>query len=106
MDITLSPEQLRKVVVGMPHVLGYSVDANLEPTLAFYGEALGVDREGLAAFISGMPSALIRSLTMRLRPRHDRCVQTGMKINIPVMNAITKKDRGTARPIFYTEEPI
>ena len=50
--------RLRDLVVALPASLGYSVEANLEPTLDFYAKVLGVDDAGLGDLICSQPALL------------------------------------------------
>merc|ERR1712007_268143 len=74
----LDDAQVRKLVLKLPSVLGYSVEDNLEPTIEFYANTLAVDTPRLAEFILSLPSLLGYSLPKRLQPRHRRMVEAGV----------------------------
>ena len=78
--LELSPAQLSHVVATMPQALGLSVEANLEPKLAFLAESLGiVTTSALAELVARDAKVLSASLERRLRPRRARVLAVDRK---------------------------
>ena len=74
----LSEAQLRKVVVGLPSVLGFSYEANLEPKLAFLEAELELSLAALRDSVVSFPALLGYSLAKRFRPRYEACRAVGV----------------------------
>merc|ERR1712070_164396 len=70
-------EQLRKLVLRLPAVLGYSFKANLEPKLAYLEHELGISRGKVRDRVLRMPALLGYSIEKRYAPRLAACRLAG-----------------------------
>ena len=66
-----SDEEIGRIVMRMPQVLGISAESNLRPKLRFLGDALGLDSVELRHAIERDPIALGSGLETSLRPNID-----------------------------------
>ena len=74
----LSEAELRKVVLGLPAVLGLSIEDNVLPTIDFLQGELGLSDNLLRERIVGTPTILSNSIERRLRPRVELCKEMGL----------------------------
>jgi len=72
--LLLDETQLRKMVLTMSSLPGYNIESNLEPTISFFEETMGL--EAARNFIISFPTCLGFSLSKRLIPRFDRLLQS------------------------------
>jgi hypothetical protein len=63
----------------MPPILGCSIEANLEPTMKFCYECVGLD--ATKTLIANNPRLLGSSFRKRLKPRHAECQEAGIPID-------------------------
>ena len=77
------------MIQKFPALLGYSIDANLRPTLNFYVDALGVEEEVLD-MLSLDPSLFGYSLKNRLKPRLEEAQDAGVTIDSGCLKRIAK----------------
>ena len=66
-DVGLSQAQVAKVIATMPSVLGYSIEANLKPTVAWL-EDVGLSQPQVAKVIAAKPQVLGLSIEANLKP--------------------------------------
>eukprot|EP00547_Thalassionema_nitzschioides_P005157 CAMPEP_0194215926 /NCGR_PEP_ID=MMETSP0156-20130528/18058_1 /TAXON_ID=33649 /ORGANISM="Thalassionema nitzschioides, Strain L26-B" /LENGTH=119 /DNA_ID=CAMNT_0038944571 /DNA_START=769 /DNA_END=1128 /DNA_ORIENTATION=- len=72
--------ELSNIIQKMPTLLGCSVQSNLEPTLDFCIEAIGIDKN-VIEIIEQHPSILGYSLEKRLKPRLKEARKANMEID-------------------------
>jgi len=72
--LLLDETQLRKMVLAMPSLLGCNMESNIEPTISFFEETMGL--EAARNFIISFARCLASSLSKRLIPRFDRLLQS------------------------------
>ena len=72
--LLLDETQLRKMVLAMPQLFGYNIESNIEPTISFFEETMGL--EAARNFIISFALCLSYSLSKRLIPRFDRLLQS------------------------------
>jgi hypothetical protein len=68
--LSLDGEELAKLIISQPSILGSSIPTNLEPTLDFCKECIGI--EGTKQLLSRNPRLLMASLESRLKPRLEQ----------------------------------
>jgi len=66
--LSLSKPELKKVVLKIPPVLGYSYEANLEPSLAALQSRLSLSEPELKKVVLGLPSVLGLSYEANIAP--------------------------------------
>ena len=76
----LNEAELRKVVLRLPAVLGYSFEANVLPKLDFMQRELRLSDETLRERVVCNPVILGYSLEGRLRPRVELCRELGLPV--------------------------
>ena len=64
----LSEAELRKVVLGVPSVLAYSIEGNVLPSLAALQERLGLSEAELRKVVLRVPSVLAYSIEGNVLP--------------------------------------
>ena len=67
-----------KIVLTLPGLLGYSVDDNMAPKLAYLEREIGLSRAELRDWVVKNPSILGFSLANRYRPRLEACRAAGV----------------------------
>jgi hypothetical protein len=96
----LDDESLRKLVQRTPQLLSYSIEENLEPTLTFYEECLGVNVA--RTMILADPRVFSASLENRLKPRLVDALQAGITIDHGAITRMAKyTDEGWTKSIVY-----
>ena len=85
--LSLTDDELSKLIQKLPPLLGCNINTNLEPTINFYIDALGDESKALA-FVIRDPSSLSRSLEKRLKPRLEEARDAGMIIDSTCLNSI------------------
>ena len=66
-DVGLSQPQVAKVIAAMPSVLGYSIEANLKPTVAWLAD-VGLSQPQVVKVIAAQPQILGYSIRANLKP--------------------------------------
>ena len=75
----LNDEQLKRVVVGMPTLLGLNIDRNLQPKVDCLRASFGKNNEkSLREAVLSLPTLLGYSLEKRIRPRIEAIVRAGV----------------------------
>ena len=87
----LSEAELRKVVLGLPPVLGLSVEGNVLPTIDFLQGELGLSDKRLRERIVGFPAILSYSIERRLQPRVELCNEMGLPAERMLFNFASRK---------------
>ena len=67
----LSDAQLRKVVVALPSVLGYSFESNISPSLEALQSRLALSEAQLRKVVVALPSVLGFSFESNIGPKLD-----------------------------------
>ena len=75
--LDLDAAQLKKVVLGIPPLLGLRVD-NMAPKLAYLEREIGLSRAELREHVLRIPAILAYSLDKRYRQRVEACRATGV----------------------------
>ena len=81
------------MVVALPSLLGYSVEANMEPKLCFFEEELGLSPSEVRASIISTPARLGYSLKTRYRPRFEVCRAAGADPEIVLSSAMKTDEK-------------
>ena len=89
--LDLDDAGLRKVVLGLPPLLGLSVENNIQPKLGFFEEELGLSPSEVRASIVSAPARLGYSLKTRYRPRLEVCRAAGVDASL-VLSCATMVD--------------
>lgn len=76
----LEGQELSNFILKSPSILNCNVESNLQPTLQFFIDALGNEREAVRLVINN-PSLLEYSLEKRLKPRLKETREAGIKID-------------------------
>ena len=87
--LSLTDEELSKIIQQLPPLLGCNIETNIEPTLNFYINALGDESEALT-FVIRDPSSFGRSLEKRLKPRLQEAQDAGMIVNSKCLKLMMK----------------
>lgn len=87
--LSLTEKELRALILQYPVFLGANVIDNIEPSIAFYEDLLGVD-EALAHIQKNF-NVLNYSVAKRLVPRRERMESAGLEITEKDLRAITRK---------------
>ena len=66
------------MVLTLPGLLGYSVEDNMAPKLAYLEREIGLSRAELRDWVVKNPSILGFSLASRYRPRLEACRAAGV----------------------------
>jgi hypothetical protein len=89
--LVLDDTSLSLVVQRMPPILGCSIETNLEPTINFYEECVGLD--AARTLIAKKPSLLGYSLEKRLKPRLAEFQEAGILIDTGAMERIVMSSK-------------
>ena len=76
--LDLSEAELKKIVLGLPAVLSYSMERNVLPKLDFLQRELGLSDVALRERILISPVMIGYSLEARLQPRIELCRKMGL----------------------------
>jgi hypothetical protein len=86
--LLLNEKELSKLVQRLPSVLSYNIESNLEPTIEFFEDLIGVD-EAMGVLVKD-PSFLSRSLEKRLKPRLAEVREAGIPIDFGTLSRMAK----------------
>jgi hypothetical protein len=81
----LDDKSLSKLVQAQPPVLGYSIEDNLEPKLAWLQERLSLDDQSLSEFVQKQPPLLGCNIATNLEPTikfYEDCVGSKAAIQL------------------------
>ena len=79
------------MVLTLPGLLGYSVEDNMAPKLAYLEREIGLSRAELRDWVVTTPSLLGYSLASRYRPRLEACCAAGVDVR-RVLSYATQTD--------------
>ena len=68
------------MVLTLPGLLGYSVEDNMAPKLAYLEREVGLSRTELRDWVVKNPSSLGYSMASRYRPRLEACCAAGVDV--------------------------
>ncbi len=91
------------MVLTLPGLLGYSVDDNMAPKLAYLEREIGLSRAELRDWVVTTPSLLGYSLASRYRPRLEACCAAGVDVR-RVLSYATQTDETFYARIERLEE--
>jgi hypothetical protein len=81
-------DELIKLIISQPSILGSSIPTNLEPTLDFYQECIGI--EGTKRLLAGSPRLLMASLESRLKPRLEQLKGAELEVDAGSLQRMAK----------------
>ena len=100
--LDLDAAQLTKVVLRLPQLLVYSVDANMEPKLEWLEREIGLSRSELRDRVLIFPQIISYSLERRYRPRLEACRAAGVDAEY-VLTYVSKTDEKFLSLIHISE---
>jgi hypothetical protein len=97
---------LSVAVQQMPRIFGCSIETNLEPTIKFYEECVGLD--AARTLVANNPRLLGSSLEKRLKPRHAECQDAGIPIAKGVVEpmAVCTEKKWSSSMAFQNTKPL
>ena len=85
--LSLTDDELSKLIQQLPSLLGYNIETNLEPTMNFYINVLRNESKAFT-FVTHNPSSFGYSLEKRLKPRLQEAQDAGMIVDSKFLNSM------------------
>lgn len=88
MSLGFSRSEVVAMVLRCPGLFTFSVENNYKPKFEYFTNEMGCSLEDLKKF----PQYFAFSLEKRIKPRHIECVESGVKVPLPVMLKSTDEE--------------